>query len=152
MPVRRLVLLLLLVPALGACTIALPYRDLSGGRAPESPTRVVALTYAVLDAAKRAPFDRGSAEVMRSLPQQPGIVGYRLRREIFGDAVWTMTVWESDAAWAAFVRSPVHLAAIREGSGAIRQGRFAHVEVPASETPLSWKRALEVLESEAGRY
>lgn len=151
MRVHRLALMLL-APLLGGCAIGLPYQDLSAGRPASGPTRVVALTYAVLDADKRAPFDRASAEVIRSLAGQPGIVGYKLRREILGDAVWTMTVWESEAARAAFVGSPVHRAAIQTGSAAVRQGRFAHVEVPAAEAPLSWKRALAVLESAEARY
>lgn len=143
---------LILAPLLGGCAIALPYRDLSGGRAPSGTTRVVALTYAALDPAKRAPFDKASAEVIDSLKQQPGIVGYSLRRELLGDAVWTMTVWEDAAARAAFVRSPVHMAAIRTGMGAIREGRFAHVEVPSAEAPLSWRRALVILDSAEARY
>lgn len=151
MGVRGLVVLLL-APLLGGCAIGLPYRDLSGGRPPAGPTRVVALTHAVLDGAKRKPFDRGSEQVIQALPSQPGIVGYALRREMFGDQVWTMTVWEDEASRAAFVRSPVHMAAIRAGADAIRLGRFAHLEVPADRAPLSWKQALAVLESEAVRY
>lgn len=148
----RHVAVLLLGPLLGGCAVGMPYRDLSGGRPPAGPTRVVALTHAVLDGAKRGPFDRGSAEVIRSLPAQPGIVGYALRTKPFGNEVWTMTVWEDEASRAAFVRAPVHMAAIRAGSGAILQGRFAHVEVPAQEAPLPWPKALAVLDSDAVRY
>ncbi len=150
-PLHRLAVVLL-VPLLGGCAISLPFRDLSDGRPPTGATRVVALTYAELDGAKRGSFDQASAEVVRSLAQQPGVVGYKLRREPLGDAVWTMTVWEDEAARAAFVRSPVHMAAIQSGAGAIRQGRFARVEVPADEAPLSWRRALAVLDSAEARY
>lgn len=143
---------LLLAPLLGGCAIALPYRDLSAGRAPAGQTRVVALTYAELDPRTRASFDRASAEVIESLKGQPGIVGYALRRELLGDAVWTMTVWEDEAARAAFVRSPVHMAAIRTGMGAVRQGRFARVDVPAAKGRLSWREALALLDSAEARY
>ncbi|MCX7377972.1 MAG: hypothetical protein NTY94_14690 [Alphaproteobacteria bacterium] len=90
--------------------------------------------------------------VVESPAAQHGIVGCAVRWEVPGEKLWTMTVWEDDASREAYVRSPVHLAAIQAGKDSMRQGRFAWVEIPTAQRRLSWPEALAVLDSEAARY
>lgn len=86
------------------------------------------------------------------LGQQPGIVGYAVRRQFFGNEVWTMTIWRDEASRARFVASQMHRDGIAAGSKAVRQGRFVRIEIPAAEAPIPWSRALTLLESSAVTY
>lgn len=148
----RLPILAMLLVMLGGCTIATPYRSLPGQAAEPGETRVVALTHAVLDPATRRDFDRQTEKIFNVLGQQPGIVGYSVRRQLFGNEVWTMTVWRDEASRARFVTSQMHRDGIADGGKAVRQGRFVRIEVPAAEAPIPWDRALALLESSAATY
>jgi hypothetical protein len=52
----------------------------------------------------------------------------------------------------AFVASEAHQTAIREAYSALASARFANVEVPRSDVPLSWESALALLEGQAEGY
>lgn len=148
--VRRLMLILPVCAVLGGCTFATPYRILApNGADMTTPgaTRVVAITHAVLDPAARRIFDTQIGVISEALKDQPGIIGYRLRRELLGNEAWTMTVWQDEASRARFVASPLHRNAIALSSKAVRQSRSLHVEVPAQEAPLAWDKALALLET-----
>jgi heme-degrading monooxygenase HmoA len=145
----------LLAALLGGCTIATPYRPAApaeGSGAGEAV--VIALTEATLrpDRAARAAFWDGVRRVERDLPNQQGLLGHALRRELLGNRAWTMTVWESQEALDRFVTSPVHRAAIRAGDPALAGQRFATVTRPRTAGPLSWTEALDVLAREGQGY
>jgi hypothetical protein len=80
-------------------TVGMPFRAVEGmaGRGPCLPY-VVAVTEATLlaDNAARTRFWNGVWTVERALASQPGLVGYALQRQILGDKVWTMTVWNTE--------------------------------------------------------
>ena len=152
MTLPRFLALLACAVTLGGCTIASPYRRVSDNPAQPGETRVVALTHAVLDPATRRGFDQQTEAIFNVLGQQPGIVGYAVRRQFFGNEVWTMTIWRDEASRARFVSSQMHRDGIAAGSKAVRQGRFVRLEVPAAEVPIPWSRALTLLESSAVTY
>jgi quinol monooxygenase YgiN len=136
----------LLALALGGCAIATPYRALPQSSVPpQDAIVVVAITKAVVDPATRGPFDAQVRAVLRALPDQPGLVGYSVRREIFGRNLWTMTVWESDAALVGFAGGMLHQEAVRVGSPALQDSRFARLKMARNEAPLTWPQALEIL-------
>ncbi|MBV5292149.1 MAG: antibiotic biosynthesis monooxygenase [Curvibacter lanceolatus] len=114
-------------------------------------TVVLAITHAQLIGAERAAFDRGADQVVEMLPAQPGIVGYSVRSRVLGHEVWTATVWRDDASIDAFVRSPEHLTAVRQGSSAIAKVEYHRVQVRVSDLPLDWSRVLAELERAAAR-
>ncbi len=133
---------------LGACTIATPLR--TTGPAPE--TVVVAITQASLKPDKRMAFDRSLDTVAAILSGTPGLLGWSLRRELFGTEAWTLTIWESDAARAAFVGSQVHRDAIQASIPALTGTRFARLTLPSRELPFGWPQALAVLERDGVSY
>jgi len=108
---------------------------------------VVALTHAVVDPAKRKPFDVHTANVVRSMDSHEGLVGFSVRKQLFGNEAWTMTVWRDAAALEAFTRSPVHVAAIRAGAPALVEARFHTLTWPDAKKPPSWRQAKRILES-----
>jgi heme-degrading monooxygenase HmoA len=151
---RRILVVLFVVPAtllgLGGCTIATPFKLLP----PTDPDAIahVSITFAKVDVQNRGRFDAYVARLSRILPNQPGLIGYSLRQELFGDQLWTVTAWQSNAARTAFARGELHLEAIREGGPALVDTRFARAEIKIRDLPLAWPRALEILERDGFDY
>ena len=154
----RSVALLALV-ALGGCTFATPFRG-PGYDAREGVTIegtgpvIVAMTKAVLreDRARQSDFWDNVFRVERSLSKQPGLIGYALRRELFGPNTWTMTVWASEASLNAFMIGEIHQTAIREGLPALSSTRFVRFEADREEIPVAWDRAIDILERDGRTY
>lgn len=135
-----------LVALFAGCSVATPFRWFDQPQAGLSDAQdaqvIVAVTHAQVDAARRKLFDQGANRVIDSLPTQPGLVGYSVRRQVFGDEVWTATVWADEASLLRFVQSPAHLQAVREGNAAILQIDYTQIRLRKSELPVSWSRLL----------
>ncbi len=130
---------------LSSCYQGLPYDD--NGKYSEVEMVAVGLTHAVLhdDPQLLSQFRSYARNVLASLENQPGFIGYKTRRRVSGMEVWTMTVWTSEEALNKFVRSDFHQAAISNGLAAVKYGEFARTIIPRSEAPLSWKKANKLL-------
>ena len=87
----------------------------------------LALTNAKLERDKRAGFDKHSREIFTTIKNYPGYMGGTVKVEIFGDEVWTMTVWESKEALDHFVNSARHLDALYMTNQAMKRFRHLHV-------------------------
>ena len=150
------------VSALGAlqsgCAVAMPFRgpgyDGRSGVTAETPdgTVLVALTSAVLDRARRRPFDRSTGDVADGMGEVDGLVGFSFRRELFGKRAWTMTVWEDEASLARFVRSQMHRDAMRAGRDATLEFRFHSFRAERDEIPVRWSRAVALLRERGTAY
>lgn len=106
---------------------------------------ILAITHAELIGSRRAGFDLGAAQVLAMLPSQPGLVGYSVRSRLVGHEVWTATLWVDASAMNAFVLSKEHMAAVRQGTVALKSVQYHRVEIPVSELPLGWNRVLAEL-------
>ena len=159
MSVLRRTIAVLMLLALGGCVFATPFRGpgydaKTGVTAEGTDTVVVALTKAVLrgDRRKRSEFWAHVFAVEKSLSEQPGLIGYSLRTQMFGPVAWTMTVWTDEASLTAFVQGETHQAAIAEGFEALETAGFARFEADRTEIPVAWDRALEALEQSGRSY
>lgn len=110
-----------------------------------NPSVVLAITHAELNGEHRAAFDAAADQVLAMLPQQPGLVGYSVRSRLIGHEVWTATIWVDEAAMTAFVRSPAHMNAVRQGSVALKTVQYHRVHLPVTDLPLTWNRVLAEL-------
>ncbi|MEO0476689.1 MAG: hypothetical protein AAF085_12085 [Planctomycetota bacterium] len=134
------------------CTIATPfegpgYEDGVGVTLDATDDSViVVITQAVLSGGDREGFNDGTRSVMDSMDQHEGLIAWSVRREIFGDNAWTMTVWKDEVSLKKFVTSKVHRGAVKEGMPAVSQTRFYTFDVPAEALPISWDDALAQLE------
>lgn len=81
----------------------------------------MALTNAKLQRSKRSGFDKRSKEIFENINSSPGYIGGTVKFEIFGDEVWTMTVWENQEALERFVDSTRHLDAMYMTNQAMKQ-------------------------------
>lgn len=139
--------------ALASCGVATPFRGTGwsasrGVTLPDAgPTVWVGVTNALLDGAKRGPFDRHTRLVLASLPDQEGYIGHSVRGRILGHEVWTMTVWRDADVLEAFIESAVHVEAIRQGLPAVRRAKFVRFEWPADRVPPAWADVLTRLDA-----
>lgn len=130
--------------ALPSCTISTPLRK--GPAMPGRGTVILAVTHARLVRARRGEFDRQTRLVSEGLSGQAGLIAWSLRRELLGDEVWTLTVWSDEEALDRFVYEARHRQAMGAGRPALRATRFARAEMAASELPVRWRTALDLLE------
>ncbi|MEM9553533.1 MAG: hypothetical protein AAGC60_04690 [Acidobacteriota bacterium] len=115
-------------------------------------TVVVAITHTTVASgwSKRRSFSRHLWDVVDTMPDHPGLVGYSVRRDLFGADAWTLSVWTTEQALSSFLRSPVHASAVEDGGRTLTSLRRARAEVATDEIPLGWPRALEILEAQNG--
>jgi heme-degrading monooxygenase HmoA len=146
-------LALALVPALGGCAVARPWSQPGASppaldAAADRATVTLVITHAVLDGARRKPFDAYTGRVVEALQSGtvPGLVGFSVRKELFGDQVWTMSAWTDRAASRRFAAASPHREALEQASHAIRSVRVRTFEVPRGAPPPSWEEALRWLE------
>lgn len=144
-------LLALLTPLLSACTLGTPWPRLAPATPEASEERLVlVLTRVVVNTRQRAEFDRQNRQVLASMRQQPGLLGYAARRELFGSQGWTMSVWADDAARAAFVGSAVHREAIAKSFPALVKVELKRLTVARKDLPADWDAVLRLLAEPEG--
>ena len=136
-----------------ACGISTPFRGpgvrSDGGVVADGDEPViVALTYAVLSD-DRGPFDEYIWYVAEEMDSHAGLVGFSIGKRIFGNDVWTMSVWKDEDSLQRFVQSDRHQQAIQAAGSAIVSLQTRQLEMAASEVPLTWERAFELLEVDA---
>ena len=150
---------IVLLASLVGCTLATPFRgpgyDRGKGIVLDGVETVyVGLTLAVLknDRKLQSVFWSNVRKVEASLYQRKGFIGYSKRTRLLGNRAWTMTVWTDEASLEDFVQSDVHQRAIRESMGALESAAFARIEIKPEEIPISWDRAIALLEKQNEGY
>ncbi len=140
---------------LSGCVISMPfngpgYESGAGMTLTDGDEVHVAVTYARLkqDQDLRSLFWSYVEKVEGSLEQQKGFIGYSLRKRLFGDEAWTMTVWANEDSLNDFVYGTEHREAMRNAIvslDTVRTGRFV---VNKDQIPLSWDKALALLDEQ----
>lgn len=126
------------------CSVSTPFKWVNGESqkklrgANENDQVLVAITHANVDSGKRDVFNAGAYRVLDSLPSQPGLLGYSVRRQLFGDEVWTATIWLDEESMLRFVQSPAHVQAVRESRNAVRNIQYKRLLIKRSDLPFSW--------------
>ncbi|MCW7512604.1 hypothetical protein [Leptospira levettii] len=96
----------------------------------------------------RSIFWNRVSSVRSKLNQNEGYLGGAIRREIFGNRAWTMTVWKNESALDQFVYSKEHEIAMKEGGPAVKKSKFYRGFVKWKELPISWERAEKLIDEE----
>ena len=137
---------------LNGCAIGTPWPRLPAASPEQAEEQVVlVLTHVAVDTKQRREFDRQNSRVLASMGSHPGLIGYAARRQLFGDQGWTMSVWASDEARAAFVRSAVHREAIARSTPALRTVELKRLTVARKDLPADWDQVLHMLADPEGR-
>ncbi len=123
-------------------TTALHDKHIHSGR-----SAVVVLTYAEIKPGQRRAFFDKVLSVLDALPDQSGLLGFGYRFEILGNEAWTVSAWDSHGARDRFTASKAHAQAVRGAREVAGEMRFATVELPTSELPLSWSRVITLLKN-----
>jgi heme-degrading monooxygenase HmoA len=143
----RVFLVVILAGGLMGFSMSTPYRATSSPGADAISEVIVVVTEVRLgaDRSARSKFWDQVWAVEKALPKQHGLVGYSLRREIFGTTAWTITLWENEDVIRAFMRSPVHRRALQGGLPATIDTRFVRFRRLRGEGPPDWSVALDQL-------
>jgi heme-degrading monooxygenase HmoA len=136
-----------------ACRVATPFRgpgfdDDVGALAEVPQSVVVAITAGRIEAGGASAFAARLDEVLAALPANDGLVGFSVRRELFGDRIWTLSAWRDDDSLDRFLASPEHVRAVREGGVPRSSVVFVRVPLPKALLPLSWPQAERLLGDE----
>lgn len=144
----RSLLCLPIVALVGACAVGTPVdtRKLRAAAEPASTRYEVSITHAVVDPARRGDFDRWTRRVNAGLDAQPGLLAHAIRKELFGDKVWTFTVWASAADRDRFVQSTTHRRAMDEASTGIAAMRSVRLTLAPGELPTDWDGVVALLD------
>ncbi|TGM05201.1 DUF3291 domain-containing protein [Leptospira jelokensis] len=137
------------------CTIATPFQkniNPKNAMLSNDSSVVIAITEVEIEGSYsiRSIFWDRVSSVRSKLDQNEGYLGGAIRREIFGNRAWTMTVWKNESALDQFVYSLEHERAMKEGGPAVKKSKFYRGFRTWNEIPLSWKVA-ETLLAEEGR-
>jgi quinol monooxygenase YgiN len=139
---------------LSGCRIGYPFKgpgfdSRRGVIHPEAQDLVfVTVTQGDVASGSRGQFSRELEAVLDSMDTHDGLIGYTVRRELFGRRVWTMSVWIDRASMERFAQSPAHRSAIRQG-GVSRESFFsADTYLDRKNVPISWPDAELLLEQQ----
>ena len=117
------------------------------GSIPSDQAVVVSISAAEHKKGQRKEFFRDTRRVLAELANQPGLIGYSFRFEVFGNEAWTMTAWINEEARDTFVQSPAHLIAVRRSGQTAQRLRFVTLNLPRSSLPMTWKDAMSLTEN-----
>jgi heme-degrading monooxygenase HmoA len=147
-PTLRRLLLLPIAALVGACAVGTPVdtRKLRETTEAASTHLEVSITHAVVDPARRGDFDRWTRRVNDGLDDQPGLLAHAIRKELFGDKVWTFTVWASAADRDRFVQSTTHRRAMDEASTGIAAMRSVRLTLAPGDLPTDWDGVIALLD------
>ena len=137
--------------ALTAFSVSTPFVYPQGKAAIAQNAKLV-VTHAFIQEGKSGPFYSRSEEVVKSLRGQPGLLAYSVRRQLFGNQAWTLTLWESENSKSAFIRSSAHQLAMAEASSVLSCARFLRVDWSGEVKNLDWDDVLDRLDTEAVSY
>jgi heme-degrading monooxygenase HmoA len=136
-----------------AFTFGTPFRssDELNALSPDAPV-IVGMTHVTVgdDRRRNDIFWDYTFRVADALSAHEGYLGHKIRKKIFGNEGWTMTVWKDEESLNDFVRGKAHADAIQNGLDAVSKARFARVTLKRSQIPLSWTDA-EAIMKEKGR-
>ncbi len=151
----KLIMLATFISTIVGCTIASPFQKSSKIDStlikPETIV-LVALTEVETKGSilEQITFWKRVSSVRSSLEDNKGYLGGCIRRQVFGNRAWTMTVWENEDSLEGFVYSREHERAMKEGAPAVEANRFYRIRKPWKHIPLPWKD-VEMLVRENGR-
>lgn len=140
---------------IGGCEVGHPFRgpryDRERGVVNVAAGRllVVAITQGDVAGGGGRQFNNALRAVLDGMDAHEGLVGYAVRRQLFGSRVWTMSVWTDHASLRKFLASPDHRSAVENGKIPRASLVSAQVEVPAEQVPFTWSRAKAILADNA---
>ena len=102
---------------------------------------IVVITYGRVGAGRGGDFRERLDEVIQSMNDQPGLIGFAARKRLWGDEVWTLSAWRDRDALHAFLYGAPHAEAMASNAVMPSSFRSVELELETSALPLDWDRA-----------
>ena len=107
---------------------------------------LLAITHGVIEDQGSSDFSKSLQRVRENLKTTQGLIGYSVRKEVFGNEVWTMSAWSSEEALGKFLEGRAHRSAVANGGIPPANVRSAYTWISAESLPISWDDVLLLLE------
>ena len=144
---------------LSAFTFGTPFQSSEAlEKIPADAQVVVGITHVTTgdDSSRNEIFWDHTMRVVDSLPAHKGYLGHKIRKQLFGNEAWTMTVWKDEKALQNFISGEKHSDAIQNGLDAVVKARFVRLMISKSDVPMSWDDAEKMMDEKGrdlyGRY
>jgi hypothetical protein len=118
------------------------YDDRSGVLTDHPGPFIVVVTHTKAHEAHLDAFDRSVDAIVEQAKNTDGFVGSSVRGEVFGLERWTLTAWESDAAFAHFYGGGAHQTALSKSHDLVEGVYSARFMVDRADMPPTGEDAL----------
>jgi heme-degrading monooxygenase HmoA len=134
-------------------TISTPYIDFKDNVPPEKNV-ILAISYIEINksSSELSKFWEHVFLIKNKMSENPGILGVTIRRGIFSNKAWTMTVWKDESFLEDFVEGEKHRLAIQEGKSSMLKSKFYRSTRKYSELPIKWEEAERLVEENGVEY
>ncbi len=107
---------------------------------------LLAITHGVIEDQGSSDFSKSLQRVRENLSTTEGLIGYSVRKEVFGNEVWTMSAWSSKEALEKFLEGKAHRSAVANGGIPPANVKSTYTWISAESLPISWDDAQLLLE------
>jgi heme-degrading monooxygenase HmoA len=144
---NKIGIILMFLSFLFNCKISTPFKKFNT-TIPKDQIVIIGLTY--IEVGKESHhtkiFWNHVFSIKDSIQENDGILGISIRRELFGNRGWTMTIWKDEDSLDSFVEGKRHRIAMKEGMPALIKTKFLRIERRYEEIPIAWKEVEKLLE------
>ncbi len=117
---------------------------------PDDSKIIIAVTHVQLaqDKKQNKIFWQNTTRVTDSLPTNKGYLGHDIRKKIFINEGWTLTIWTDEDALENFVYGKVHAQAMQQSLPAVKEARFVRFTRRVKDIPLSWQQVEKIMQQQ----
>jgi len=138
---------------INSLTFSTPFKEFNS-KFPKEKDVVLSITYIEINksSSELSKFWEHVFSIRNKMNENPGVLGVSIRKSIFSNKAWTMTIWEDESSLENFVEGERHRTAIKEGRTTILKTKFYRNTIKYSELPISWDYAERLVEEKGIEY
>ena len=138
---------------INSLTFSIPLKEFNS-KFPKEKDVVLSITYIEINksSSELSKFWEHVFSIRNKMNENPGVLGVSIRKSIFSNKAWTMSIWEDESSLENFVEGERHRTAIKEGRTTILKTKFYRSTIKYSELPISWEDAERLVEEKGIEY
>ena len=138
---------------INSLTFSTPFKEFNSNF-PKEKDVILSITYIEINksSSELSKFWEHVFSIKNKMNENPGVLGVSIRKSIFSNKAWTMTIWEDESSLENFVEGERHRTAIKEGKTTILKTKFYRNTIKYSELPISWENPERLVEEKGVEY